>query len=75
MVVIIVSKRLVSLGRKLCLFVNYVKHVDNKQWVAKDIANISMERRSKTLHDNIRKGVQGQKKGGLLVWLSLLWNM
>jgi hypothetical protein len=34
------GKRLVSLGKKLCSFVHYVKHVDNKQWVAKDAANI-----------------------------------
>jgi len=34
------SRRLMGPGRKLCLFVYYVKQVDNKQWVAKDIANI-----------------------------------
>ncbi len=31
MVTMIVSRRLVSLGRKLCLFVYYVEQVDNKQ--------------------------------------------
>ncbi len=29
-----------SLGTKLCLFVYNVEHVDNKQWVVKDVANI-----------------------------------
>jgi hypothetical protein len=29
-----------NLGRKLCLFVYYVKQVDKKQWVAKNVANI-----------------------------------
>jgi hypothetical protein len=29
-----------SLGRKLCLFVHYVKQVDCKQWVVKDAASI-----------------------------------
>jgi hypothetical protein len=40
MVVMTVSKRLVNLGRKFCLFMHYVKHFDNKQWVAKDTTNI-----------------------------------
>jgi hypothetical protein len=40
MVAIITSKRLVSLGRKRFLFMHYVKQVDNKQWVAKGVANI-----------------------------------
>jgi hypothetical protein len=40
MVAMTTSKRLVGLGRKLYLFVYYVKHVDNKQWVGKDVANI-----------------------------------
>ncbi len=50
------SKRLVSLGRKLCLFVHYVKQVDNKQCVAKDSANIQWRER-------IKRGIQGQMKG------------
>jgi hypothetical protein len=37
-----IVRRLLSLSRKLCLFVYYVKHVDNKQWVAKDVANIQL---------------------------------
>jgi hypothetical protein len=45
MVAMIVSRRLVSLERKLCLFVYYVKQVDNKQWVAKDVANIQWKGR------------------------------
>jgi hypothetical protein len=40
MVAMTISRILVSLGRKLCLFVYYVKQVDNKQWVAKEAANI-----------------------------------
>jgi hypothetical protein len=35
-----ILRRLMSLSRKLCLFVYYVKHVDNKQWVPKGGANI-----------------------------------
>jgi len=32
----------------------------------------SMEVESKTVHDNIRRGVQGQIEASLLVWLMLL---
>jgi hypothetical protein len=31
-----------------------------------------MEVESKTMHDNIRRGVQGQIEAGLLIWLMLL---
>jgi hypothetical protein len=44
-VVMTASRRLVSFGRKLCLFVYYVKHVDKKGWVAKDVANIQWRRK------------------------------
>jgi hypothetical protein len=37
-------KRLVSLGRKLCLFVCYVKQVGSKQWVAKGVASIQWKK-------------------------------
>ncbi len=30
-----VSKKLVSLGRKFCLFVYYVTQMNNKQWMVK----------------------------------------
>jgi hypothetical protein len=54
------SRRLVSLGRKLCLFVYHVKQVDNKQMGGQGCCKHSMERENRTVHDNIRKGVQGQ---------------
>jgi hypothetical protein len=31
----IVSRRLVNLGRKFCLFVYYVEQINNKQWMVK----------------------------------------
>jgi hypothetical protein len=30
------SRRLVRLGRKLCLFVYYVEQINNKQWMVKE---------------------------------------
>jgi hypothetical protein len=31
----IISRRLVSMSRKFCLFVYYVEEIDNKQWMFK----------------------------------------
>jgi hypothetical protein len=62
MVAMIISRRLVSLGRKLCLFVYYVKHVDNKQWVAKEATTFNGGVESRMVHDNIRRGIQRQCK-------------
>jgi hypothetical protein len=68
------SKRLVSLGRKF-LFVCALCEIGRQQAMGgQGCYKHSMER-SKTLHDDIRKGVQGQKKEGMLVWLNLLWNV
>ncbi len=33
-------KETCMLGRKICLFVHYMKQVDGKQWMAKDVASI-----------------------------------
>ncbi len=66
-------KTLVSLGRKLCLFVCYVKHVGNKQWVAKGTVSIEWRREIGRYRTNIRRGVQRQRRTGLLwFWLHLL---
>ncbi len=49
-----------SLGTNLCLFVYYVEQVDNKQWVVKDAATFNGGVESRTMHDNITRGIQGQ---------------
>jgi hypothetical protein len=36
-----ISTRLVSLGKKLCLFVYHVEQINNKQWMAKKIAALN----------------------------------
>ncbi len=61
-----------SLGRKLCLFVYYVEHVSNKQWVAKSAVSNQWRREIRRCKTNIRKGVQRQRRIGLLFWLHLL---
>ncbi len=61
-------KRLVSLGRKLCLFVCYVEQVGNKQWVAKGVASIQWRREIGHYMANIRRGIQRQRRIGLWVF-------
>ncbi len=36
-----ISRKLVSLGKKLCLFVYHVEQINNKQWMAKKIAALN----------------------------------
>jgi len=74
-VAITTLKRFMSLSRKLCLFVHYVKQVDNKQWVATDVASIQWRGGVGCCMMNIRRRVQLQRKAGLLVLLNLLYNV
>jgi len=62
MIVMISWKRLVSLGRKLCLFMCYVEQVGSKQWVAKGVASIESRREKGRYKTNIRRGVQRQRR-------------
>jgi hypothetical protein len=62
MIVMIVWNQLVSLGRKLYLFVCHVEQVGSKQWVAKGVANIESRREKGRWKTNIRRGVQRQRR-------------
>jgi len=62
MVIMTAWRRLVSLSKKLCLFVCYVKHVASKQWVAKGAASIEWRREIGCCRTNIRRGVQRQRR-------------
>jgi hypothetical protein len=35
------SRRLVNLGRKVYLFIYYVEHINNKQWMVKEAATFN----------------------------------
>jgi len=65
----IASRRLVSLDRKLCLFVYYVEQIDNKQWVGKEVATFNGGVESRMVHDNIKRKIQGQCEASLFVFL------
>jgi hypothetical protein len=53
-----VSRRLVSLGRKLCLFVYYVEQVNNKQCMAREIAALNAGMGNRTVEGKIRRKIQ-----------------
>jgi hypothetical protein len=57
---IIVSRKLVRMGRKFCLFVYYVKLIDTKLWMAEEGANRCLE--IWTMEGKIRRGIQKQCK-------------
>ncbi len=61
-----------SLGRKLCLFLCYVKQVGSKQWVAKGATNIQWRGEVGRCKMNRRRGVQGQRRTCLLFLLNFL---
>jgi hypothetical protein len=49
----IVSKR----RRKLCLFVYYVELIDDKQWMAEEVAALNGAMESRTVEGNIRRRI------------------
>jgi hypothetical protein len=53
----IVSRRLMSSGRKLCLFVYYVEQINNKQWMAKKTMALNGSMWSKTMKGRIKKRI------------------
>ncbi len=65
-------RRLLNLGKKLCLFMCYVEQVGNKQWVAKGVVSIQWRGEVGCYKMNIRRGIQGQRRTCLLFLLNLL---
>ena len=72
MIVMIVWNQLVSLGRKLYLFVCHVEQVGSKQWVAKGAAIIQWKGEVGHCKTNIRRGVQRAKKDRSIVFLEFV---
>jgi hypothetical protein len=52
-----VSKRLVSMGRKLCLFASYVELIDNKLWMAIEAMALNGGMESRTMEGKIRSRI------------------
>jgi len=57
MATMIVSRRLASMGRKLCLFVYYVELIDNKQWMAEEAMALNGAMESRMVESNIRRRI------------------
>jgi hypothetical protein len=56
----IVSKRLVSLGKKFCLFVFDVEQINNKQWMVKEIVVLNGGMGSRMVEGKIRRRIREQ---------------
>jgi len=67
----IVSRRLVSMGRKLCLFMYYVEQIDNKQWMPNEAMTLNGGMESKMLEGRIRRGFEKMVKQVFLLSCSI----
>jgi hypothetical protein len=52
-----VSRKLVSLGRKLYLFMYYVEQINNKQWMAKKTTTLNGSMWSRMVEGMIKKRI------------------
>jgi hypothetical protein len=57
-----ISRRLVNLGRKFCLFVYYVEQINNKQWIAKKTDALNGSMWSKMVEGKIKRRIRKQGK-------------
>jgi hypothetical protein len=57
MTTMIISRRLISMGRKLCLFVYYVEHINNKQWMVKKVAAFNGGVVNRMVQDMIKRKI------------------
>ncbi len=54
-----ISRRLVNMGKKLCLFVYYVKLID-KQWMVEEAAILNGAMNNRTMKGSIRRRIRKQ---------------
>jgi hypothetical protein len=64
-----VSRRLVSMGRKLCLFVYYVEQIDNKQWMAKEVATLNGGMESRIVEGRIKMRIPKRCEASFFLFL------
>jgi hypothetical protein len=68
---IIVSRKLVSMGRKSCLFVYYVELIGTKLWMAKEATTLNGGLESRTMEGKIRRRIRKQCKQFFLLSSSI----
>jgi len=56
-VVIIVSKKLVNMGRKSCLFVYYVELINITLWMVEEVTTLNGGLESRTVEGMVRRGI------------------
>jgi hypothetical protein len=56
-VTIIVSRKLVNMGTKSCLFVYYVKLMDIELWIVEEATTLNGVLESRTMEDGIRRRI------------------
>jgi hypothetical protein len=52
------SRRLVSMGRKLCLFVYYVELINNKQWMVEESVTLNGAMEGQMVEGSVRRRIQ-----------------
>ncbi len=57
---ITVSRKLVSMGRKSCLFVHYVKLIGTKLWMSKEVVALNGGLDSRMVEGMIRRRIRKQ---------------
>jgi hypothetical protein len=68
---IIVSRKLVNMGRKFYLFVYYAELIDTKLWMAKEDITLNGIMESRTMEGRIRRGISKQCKQVFLLSSSI----
>ncbi len=59
-VTIIVSRKLVSMGRKICSFVYYVKLINTELWMAEEAMALNDDWESRIMEGRIRRRIRKQ---------------
>jgi hypothetical protein len=55
-----VSRKLVNMGRKSCLFMYYVELIDTKLWMDEEAMTLNGSIESKLVEGRIKRGIQKQ---------------
>ncbi len=57
------------MGRKLCLFVYYVEQIDNKQWMAKEVATLNGGMESRIVEGRIKMRIPKRCEASFFLFL------
>jgi hypothetical protein len=69
---IIVSRKLMNMGRKFCSFVYYVKLINTELWMAEEAMTLNGDGESRTVEGRIRRRIRKQCREVFLFSSSIL---